>query len=238
MNVKDLKVAIYADGADIDAMKKEYKKGVVTGFTTNPSLMKKAGVQSYSDFSKDVLKEITDLPISMEVFADDFVTMETEAREIASWGENVYVKIPVTNAKGETSVPLIQKLSADGLKLNVTAIFTLEQTKEVVEALKPGTDNIVSLFAGRIADAGIDPEVVLKQAVDLCKAKPGVKVLWASCREVFNIIQADRIGVDIITVPNDILAKIDLIGKDLNAYSLETVQMFLKDSTSLGFSIL
>lgn len=238
MKLEDLKIAIYADGADIQGMKNEYAKGIVKGFTTNPTLMKKAGIKSYSDFSKEILREIPDLPISMEVFADDFETMGKEAREIASWGNNVYVKIPISNTKGESSVPLIKELSGDDLKLNITAMFTLEQTEAVLNVLKQGTQNIVSIFAGRIMDAGVDAEVIMKEAAQLCKNSGKAKLLWASCREVFNIIQADRCDVDIITVTNDILAKLKNFGKDLNQYSIETVQMFARDSTALGFSIL
>ena len=238
MKLEDLKIAIYADGANIQEMKHEYAKGIVKGFTTNPTLMKKAGIKSYSAFSKEVLREIPDLPISMEVFADDFEIMGKEAREIASWGNNVYVKIPISNTKGESSIPLIKCLSDEGLKLNITAMFTLEQVESVLKVLKLETQNIVSIFAGRIMDAGVDAEVIMKKASELCKKSGKAKLLWASCREVFNIVQADRCNVDIITVTNDILAKLKNLGKDLNQYSLETVQMFARDSKALGFSVL
>lgn len=238
MMINDLKVKIYADGADIQEMKKEYAKGIVKGFTTNPTLMKKAGITSYSNFSKEILKEITELPISMEVFSDDFDEMGEEAHEISSWGENVFVKIPITNSRGESSVSLIRNLSEEGLKLNITAIFTLEQTKAVLDVLKPGTENIISIFAGRIMDAGVDAEEIMKEAAKLCREKGNAKLLWASCREVFNIVQANRCGVDIITVTNDILAKLGNWGKSLEQFSLETVQMFARDSKALGFSIL
>lgn len=238
MKTNDLRIEIYADGADIQGMKNEYAKGIVTGFTTNPTLMKKAGITSYSDFSKEILKEITELPISMEVFSDDFDVMGEEAREISSWGKNVFVKIPITNARGESSVPLIKKLSEEGLKLNITAVFTLDQTKAVLDVLKQGSENIISIFAGRIMDAGFDAEEIMKEAAKLCKEKGNARLLWASCREVFNIVQADRCGVDIITVTNDILAKLGNLGKNLEQFSLETVQMFARDSKALGFSIL
>lgn len=238
MRFEDLKITVFADGADAEGMKEEYRKGIVKGFTTNPTLMKKAGVKDYVAFSKDVVRAIPDLPLSFEVFADDFETMEKEARVIADLGTNVYVKIPITNTRGESSIPLIRKLSADGLKLNVTAIFTPEQVRQTVDAFAQGTENIVSVFAGRIMDAGVDAEIMMRDVAALCRKKKGTQSLWASCREVFNIIQADRCGVDIITVTNDLLAKIPHLGKDLAQFSLETVQMFAKDSKSLGFSIL
>ena len=237
MNSNDLTIAIYADGADIEAMKAEYKKGIVKGFTTNPTLMKKAGVKDYVTFARECVKEIPDLPLSLEVFADDFPGMEEEARIICGLGQNVYVKIPVTNSKGESSIPLIRKLSADGLKLNVTAILTMEQIEQTVDAFADGTDNIVSIFAGRIMDTGVDAVPMMKKAGQIAAAKPGTQTLWASCREVYNIIQAQEAGTDIITVTNPILAKLPNLGKDLTQLSLETVQMFVNDGRSLGYSI-
>lgn len=234
----NLEVAIYADGADIKQMKETYEGGKVTGFTTNPSLMKKAGVSDYTNFAKEVVREFPDVPVSFEVFADDFETMKKEAEKIDTFGENVFVKIPVMNSKGESSVPLIKELSAQGIKLNVTAIFTVEQVKNVVEVLTEGTENIVSVFAGRIADTGIDPIDIMKKSAEICHSKEGVKLLWASPREVLNIIQANDVGSDIITCTPDLIKKMDGIGKDLEEYSKETVQMFLKDSTSLGYSVL
>ena len=238
MKFEDLKVTVYADGADIEAMKEEYKKGYVKGFTTNPTLMKKAGVKDYVTFAKEAIKEIPDLPLSLEVFADDFDTMEKEAEFISSLGNNVYVKIPITNSKGESSVPLIKKLSEKGIKINATAILTLEQVRSVVDAFKPGTENIVSVFAGRILDTGVDAMPIMKEVTEICKKKPGTLSLWASCRELYNIIQADQCGTDIITVTNNILAKLPNLGKDLTQLSLETVQMFVNDGKSLGYSIL
>ncbi len=238
MKFEDLKITIYADGADIEGMKEEYQKGYVKGFTTNPTLMKKAGVKDYVSFAKAALLEINDLPLSFEVFADDFETMEKEAKVIAGLGENVYVKIPITNSSGESSIPLIKRLSEAGLKLNVTAMLTLEQVRETVAAFAPGAQNIVSVFAGRIMDTGVDATVIMKKASELCRQKPGTLLLWASCREVYNIIQADACGTDIITVTNDILAKLPNLGKDLTHLSLETVQMFTRDGKSLGYSIL
>lgn len=237
MNIQDLNIRIFADGADIEVMKQEYAKGFVSGFTTNPTLMKKAGVRSYIEFVNQAVKEIPDLPLSFEVFADDFSEMEREAELLYKLGSNIYIKIPVMNSKGESSVPLIQKLSARGMRLNITAIFTLEQIEQVVEAISPGTENIVSVFAGRIMDAGIDAEPIMRAAKLICKEKEGTKLLWASCREVFNIVQADRCGTDIVTVTNDILKKLPLLGKDLTQFSLETVQMFVRDGQSLGYSI-
>ena len=238
MRFEDLTVTLYADGADIEGMKEEYKKGYVKGFTTNPTLMKKAGVTDYVTFAKEVVKEIPDLPLSFEVFADDFDTMEKEAKVIAALGDNVYVKIPITNSKGESSIPLIRRLSAAGLKLNVTAILTLDQVEATVDAFADGTKNIVSVFAGRIMDTGVDAVPIMKKATEMCRKKPGTLSLWASCREVYNIIQADQCGTDIITVTNNLLAKLPNLGKDLKQLSLETVQMFSNDSKALGFSIL
>ncbi|MCM1231774.1 MAG: transaldolase [Clostridium sp.] len=237
MKFEDLKIAIYADGADIDVMRQEYSKGIVKGFTTNPSLMKKAGVQSYTEFAKTALTQITDLPISFEVFADDFDGMKREARILSSYGKNVFVKIPATNSLGESSIGLIRELSAEGIKLNVTALFTVRQVKAAVDAFSPGTENIISVFAGRITDTGVDAEEIMKETVRICRGKPGTKSLWASCREVFNIIQADRCGADIITVTEDIMKKLPLLGKDLEEYSVETVQLFVRDGRSLGFVI-
>ena len=238
MRFEDLRVTVYADGADIEGMKEEYRKGFVKGFTTNPTLMKKAGVKDYLSFAKEALEEIPDLPLSLEVFADDFDTMEKEARVISALSENVFVKIPINNSKGESSIPLIRKLSEEGIQLNVTAILTIPQVKEAVAAFKEGTKNIVSVFAGRILDTGVDAVPVMKEVAQICRTKPGTLSLWASCREVYNIIQADQCGTDIITVTNDILKKLPNLGKDLTKLSLETVQMFVNDGKSLGFSIL
>lgn len=238
MRIEDLGVAIYADGANIEKMKQMSRLPYIKGFTTNPTLMKKAGVTDYAAFAKAALSEIPDRPVSMEVFADDFDGMEREAKEISSWGENVFVKIPVMNTCGEPSVPLIRKLSAEGLKLNVTAVFTIEQVRSVVDAFSEGTENIVSVFAGRILDAGVDAEQTMREALPICRSKPGTKLLWASVREVFNIVQADRCGTDIITVPDEIIAKFKNFGKDLTKFSQETVEMFVNDGRSLGFSIL
>ena len=235
---RKLSIKVYSDGAVLETMLKDLNSGLVSGFTTNPSLMKKAGITSYVGFAKEVLKDIKEFPVSFEVFADDIETMEKEAEKIASLGENVYVKIPVINSKGESTVDLMKRLAAKGVKINATAIFTLEQVREVVGALKAGTPGIVSVFAGRIADTGVDPVPIMKEALSICRQKDGVELLWASPRETYNIYQADELGVDIITCTSDLIQKLSLNGKDLTEYSLETVQMFLKDSTSLGFKIL
>ena len=235
---RKLSIKVYSDGAVLETMLKDLNSGLVSGFTTNPSLMKKAGITSYIGFAKEVLKDIKEFHVSFEVFADDIETMEKEAEKIASLGENVYVKIPVTNSKGESTVDLMKRLAAKGVKINATAIFTLEQVREVVGALKAGTPGIVSVFAGRIADTGVDPVPIMKEALSICRQKDGVELLWASPRETYNIYQADELGVDIITCTSDLIQKLSLNGNDLTEYSLETVQMFLKDSTSLGFKIL
>ena len=235
--LQQFRIKLYADGADLNEMIEEYKKGIVGGFTTNPTLMKKAGVKSYEEFAKAALKAIPDLPLSFEVFSDDLHGMEREARKIGSWGNNVYIKIPVTNTKGESTASLIKKLSHEGLKLNVTAILTVDQVKTVAKALSPTTPSIVSVFAGRIADTGVDPMPIMKESVKILKSNPKAELLWASTRELLNLIQAESCGCHIITITNDILKKVPLVGKDLNQLSLETVQMFYTDAQSAGYRI-
>jgi transaldolase len=235
--LSQFRIKLYADGADLKGMIEEYKKGIASGFTTNPTLMKKAGVKSYEEFAKAALKAIPDLPISFEVFSDDLPGMEREARKIGSWGNNVYIKIPVTNTKGESTAPLVKKLSHDGLKLNVTAILTVDQVKMVAKALSPDTPSIVSVFAGRIADTGTDPMPIMKESVKILKSNPKAELLWASTRELLNFIQAESCGCHIITITNDILKKVPLVGKDLTELSLETVQMFYSDAQSAGYKI-
>ena len=235
--VQKSKIKLYADGADLAGMVEEYKKGIVSGFTTNPTLMKKAGVTSYEEFAKAALVAIPDLPISFEVFSDDFPGMEREARKIGSWGDNVYIKIPVTNTKGESTALLVKKLSHDGLKLNVTAILTIDQVKTVAKALSPDTPSIVSVFAGRIADTGVDPIPIMKESVKILKVNPRAELLWASTRELLNLVQAESCGCHIITITNDILKKVSMVGKDLSELSLETVQMFYSDAQSAGYRI-
>lgn len=238
MDLKDLKVKIFADGASLPDMLTAYQGGMVKGFTTNPSLMKKAGITDYKAFAREVLAEITDCSVSFEVFSDDFATMEKEADVLAALADNVYVKIPVTNTKGESSLPLIKKLANKGYKLNVTAIFTLEQVAGVVAALNPEVPSIVSVFAGRIADTGVDAVALMQEAAKICAKNPKAELLWASCREFYNIMDAEKSGCAIITVQNTVLNKSKLYGKDLQAYSRETVQDFFKDASGLGFSIL
>lgn len=236
--MENIKTKIYSDGAVLADMIESLNSGKVTGFTTNPSLMKKAGITDYVEFAKEVLQEITEYPVSFEVFSDDLETMEKEADKIAALGQNVYVKIPVTTSNGTSTAPLLKKLSSKGVKLNVTAIFTVEQVQEVVDHLTDGVASIVSVFAGRIADTGVDPMPIMKEALAICQTKEGCELLWASPREVLNIYQANELGVDIITCTPAIIKKLSLSGKDLNEYSLETVKNFCKDSQELGFSIL
>lgn len=238
MEFKDLKVAVYADGADIDGMKKMYASGFVKGFTTNPSLMKRAGVTDYLSFAKDVVAAIPDLPLSFEVFGDDFETMEKEAQIISKLGKNVFVKIPIMLTDMTSTVPLIKKLSAQGIQLNVTAIFTVEQVQEAVDALSEGSKNIISVFAGRLADTGNDPIPTMKETVRICRTKPGTMSLWASTREVYNVMQADELGCDIITTPNSVIEKLAGMGKSPIKGSQDTVLTFAKDIKALGFSIL
>jgi transaldolase len=236
--IKDLNIKIFADGANITEMKKAYREGFVKGFTTNPTLMKKAGVTDYEAFARAALLEIPDLPISFEVFSDDFEEMEYEARYIAGWGDNVYVKIPITNTRGESSIPLIKKLSNDGLSLNITAILTLKQVEAVYKAIVPGVKSIVSVFAGRIADTGRDPIPYMKETVSIFNNNSNVEVLWASPRELFNIYQAEECGCHIITILNNILKKLPMVGKDLEELSLETVNMFYNDAQSANYTFI
>lgn len=233
----ELKVKIFADGADKKAMLELYRNPHVKGFTTNPTLMHKAGVRDYEAFAKEILQAIPDRPISFEVFADDFADMERQARRIATWGNNVYVKIPIMNTKRESAAPLIAKLSKDGIALNVTAIFTLPQVQAVAAAAKGGAACIVSVFAGRIADTGCDPMPLMIDSVQVLKPVPNAELLWASTREFFNIIQADEIGCPIITVPTDIIKKMSGYGKDLDDSSLETVKIFFEDGKAAGFKL-
>lgn len=236
-SLNQLKVKLFADGADIDGMKEMAANPLIRGFTTNPTLMRKAGITDYRRFAMDVLKAIPDRPVSFEVFADDFPIMEAQALEIASWGPNVNVKIPVTNTRGEFSGTLVERLSSAGVALNVTALLTLDQVRRVTECLAAHTPAIVSVFAGRIADTGRDPVPLMAEAVRILSRKPKAELIWASPRELLNVFQADAIGCHIITATNDILKKLALVGKDLDAYSLETVEMFYKDAKAAGFGI-
>jgi len=236
--ISTLKVKVFADGADKASLLEMAKLAWVKGFTTNPTLMRKAGINDYRAFAKDVLSSIREKPISFEVFADDFANMGRQAREIATWGPNVYVKIPVTTSKGEPSTALIRELSHASIKLNVTAVFTLEQVRAVVGALKGGAPAVVSVFAGRIADTGADPVPHMRSALSLCRAAdPKIELLWASPRELRNIVEAHEAGCDIITVSPDLLRKVDNLGKSLEQFSLETVQMFKRDAEAAGYSL-
>ncbi|MBI5401952.1 MAG: transaldolase [Ignavibacteriae bacterium] len=233
-----LKIKIFADGANVKDMIKLYRDGLVKGFTTNPTLMKKDGVQNYEAFAKEVLSVIKDLPISFEVFSDDFDLMEKEARKIQSWGNNVNVKIPITNTKGELSTGLIKKLSADGMQLNITAILTLEQVEAVAQAISPEVKSIVSVFAGRIADTGRDPIPYMKKSYEILSDLPNAELLWASPRELLNIFHAEDCGCKIITVTNDLLKKLSMVDRNLKDLSLDTVKMFANDAATAGYRIL
>ena len=236
-NVSDLNVKIFADGADKADMLEMYSKPFIKGLTTNPTLMKKAGISNYKAFCIDILSMISDKPVSFEVFSDDFSEMERQAMEIASWGENVYVKIPITNTKKEPCYHLVKKLAAEKVKLNVTAIMTLDQVKKVVTNFQPNVPSYVSVFAGRIADTGIDPLPLMANAIQALKVAPSSELIWASPRELLNIFQADEIGCHVITVTKDILKKLSLIGYDLDNYSLDTVKMFHDDALAAGFKL-
>jgi transaldolase len=233
----DLKVKIWADGADRQGMATLYQKTFIKGFTTNPTLMRKAGISNYESFARDILTVITDKPVCFEVFSDEFKEMERQALKIQSWGRNVYVKIPVTNTRAEPSIDLIRKLSAQGVKLNITAMLTVDQIRSATEALSEEVPSIVSLFAGRVADTGCDPCLFVKEILGFLKNKPNVELLWASCRELLNVFQADACGCHIITVTHDILTKLPLIGMNLDELSLETVKMFDRDAKAAGFSL-
>jgi transaldolase len=235
--VEQLSVKIFADGADLPGMLEMYRQPYIKGFTTNPTLMRKAGIADYRRFAHEVVAAIPDRPISFEVFSDEFGEMERQAREIASWGDNVYVKIPVTNTKGATAGPLVRRLSHAGVKLNVTALLPLEQVREIVECVAGGAPACISVFAGRMADTGVDPVPVMAEAVRILRAAPNAELIWASPRELLNIFQADAIGCHIITVTNDILRKLSLVGRDLRDYSLDTVKMFHTDAAHAGFSL-
>jgi len=232
-----LKVKIFADGADKAGMLEMYEKPYIKGLTTNPTLMKKAGIKDYRAFCKEILISIKDKPLSFEVFSDDFSEMERQAMEIASWGENVYVKIPITNTKKEPCYGLVKKLAANKVKVNVTALMSLDQVKNVVASIDPDVPSYISVFAGRIADTGFDPVPMMAKAVNLLKAAPASELIWASPRELLNIFQANEIGCHVITVTNDILKKLSLVGYDLDEYSLDTVKMFYKDAVEADFRL-
>ncbi len=236
-SVSELRVKLFADGADRAQILKSYANPLIRGFTTNPTLMRGAGVKDYEAFARDILQVVTDRPISFEVFADEFSEMERQAHKIAGWGENVYVKIPITNTRRESSVELVGRLAHSGVKVNVTAILTLDQVRDSAEALGGGAPSVVSVFAGRIADTGCDPVPLMAEAVKIVEAYPGMELIWASPRELLNIFQADQIGCHIITATDGILCKLSLVGKDLGDYSLETVQMFYHDAARSGYQL-
>jgi len=235
--LSDLSVKIFADGADLDGILELASDARISGFTTNPTLMWKAGLTDYQDFAQRLLERITEHPISFEVFADDVDEMRRQARLIASWGENVYVKIPVTATNGESMAPLVRELSEDGVQVNVTALFTTAQVELITAAVQDGAPSYISVFAGRIADAGIEPMPIMARAVNVMLDAPRAELIWASPREVLNVVQADQVGCHIITITHDLLAKLDSLGKDLDQFSLETVQMFHRDAAAAGFTL-
>lgn len=233
--IADLKVKLYADGAEKKSMLELYANPLIRGFTTNPTLMRKANIADYAAFAGEIVASIPDRPISFEVFADEFDQMERQACHIRTWGQNVYVKLPVTNTRRESAGPLIHRLSRAGVQINVTAILTLEQVGDAVDALAGGAPSNVSVFAGRIADTGVDPVPIMAEAVAMLRPHPQIELIWASPRELLNVFQADAIGCHIITATPDILKKLALVGKDLAEYSLETVRMFAEDAAKSGF---
>lgn len=237
IDINKLNVKIFADGADLKNIRALYAQPFIKGFTTNPTLMRQAGVSNYKSFALEVLQTVKDRPVSFEVFADDIMSMEAQAFEIASWGKNVVVKIPITNTKSVSTAPLVKHLSTSGVVCNITAIFTLAQVQEIVDIMNPVTPAILSIFAGRIADTGVDPVPLMRKAVKIASVKPKAEILWASPRELLNIFQADEVGCHIITVTNDILKKLALLGKDLKNFSLETVSMFYNDAKTAGYTI-
>ena len=234
---ESLNVKLFADGADVAGMIEMASKPFISGLTTNPTLMKKAGISNYAAFCKEILQEIKDKPLSFEVFSDDFSDMDRQAQEIASWGENVYVKIPITNTKRETCYALVKKLAQSGVKLNVTAMMTLDQVRAVSQVLNPAIPSYVSVFAGRIADTGVDPVPLMTEAVNILRPNSNAELIWASPRELLNIFQANQVGCHVITVTNDVLKKLSLVGYDLDEYSLDTVKMFHQDAVQAGYSL-
>jgi transaldolase len=237
-SLADLKVQIYADGADKAGILELYAKPYIKGLTTNPTLMNKAGIKDYEAFARDILQTVTGKPISLEVFSDDFAEMKRQALKIAGWAKNVYVKIPITNSTGESAIPLIKELASQNVQLNITALLTLEQVRDVASALNPSVASVVSVFCGRIADTGVDPMPIMRASRALLGGQPKAELLWASVREVFNIIQAEESGCDIVTVQHDILAKAaKMLGQDLTSLSLDTVKMFANDAASAGYKL-
>ncbi len=237
-SLKDLKVRIFADGADKAGILSLYANPLIKGMTTNPTLMRKSGIKDYEAFAKDILQSVTAKPISFEVFSDEFPEMRRQALKIAAWQKNVYVKIPITNTRSESALPLVQELAQEGVQLNITAILTLDQVKGVAAALNPAVPSVVSVFAGRIADTGCDPMPLMRESLQVLRGQPKAELLWASVREVLNIFHADECGSHIVTVPHDILGKaLKMVGTDLTALSLDTVKMFANDAQAAGFSV-
>jgi transaldolase len=228
---------IFADGADLDGILGLAEDPMIKGFTTNPTLMWKAGLTDYADFAQRLLEQIRDKPISFEVFADDEAEMRRQAKQLASWGPNVYVKIPVTTTSGESMAPLVRELSEDGVQVNVTALFTTAQVELITSAVADGAPSCISVFAGRIADAGVDPLPIMQRSVDIMSSVPHAELIWASPREVLNLVQADQVGCHIITMTHDLIGKVKNLGKDLDQFSLETVQMFHRDAAAAGFTL-
>jgi transaldolase len=228
---------IFADGADLDGILRLAEDPMIKGFTTNPTLMWKAGLTDYADFAQRLLEQIRDKPISFEVFADDEAEMRRQAKQLASWGPNVYVKIPVTTTSGESMAPLVRELSEDGVQVNVTALFTTAQVELITSAVADGAPSCISVFAGRIADAGVDPLPIMQRSVDIMSSVPHAELIWASPREVLNLVQADQVGCHIITMTHDLIGKVKNLGKDLDQFSLETVQMFHRDAAAAGFTL-
>jgi transaldolase len=237
VTVADVKIKIFADGANVSEILELAQNPLIVGFTTNPTLMFRSGVVNYEAFAREILAQVQTLPVSFEVIADDVAEMARQARRLASWGENVFVKIPITNTRGESSTPLIKELAADGLQLNVTALTTTDQVRGVSEVLNPEVPIFVSVFAGRIADTGVDPVPVMDQSLKILAPYPYAELLWASPREILNIVQAQSVGCHIITVTNDLLKKLAGIGRDLETVSLDTVKMFYNDAVQSGLSL-
>ena len=237
-SLSDLKVRIFADGADKAGILSLYANPLIKGMTTNPTLMRKSGIKDYEAFAKDILQSVTAKPISFEVFSDEFSEMRRQALKIAAWQKNVYVKIPITNTRSESALPLVKELALEGVQLNITAILTLDQVKGVAAALNPAVPSVVSVFAGRIADTGCDPMPLMRESLQILRGQPKAELLWASVREVLNIFHADECGSHIVTVPHDILGKaLKMVGTDLTALSLDTVKMFANDAQAAGFSV-
>lgn len=238
LTLNSLKIQIYADGADKAGILDLYAKPYIKGLTTNPTLMKKAGIRDYEAFARDILQTVTAKPISLEVFADDFPEMKRQALKIAGWGKNVYVKIPITNTRAESAVPLVRELAAEGVQLNITALLTSAQVRAVAAVLNPQVPAVVSIFAGRVADTGVDPMPIMRESLQLLAGQPRAELLWASVREVLNIVQAEQCGCHIVTVTHDILAKAaKLLAMDLDALSLDTVKMFAHDAAAAGYRL-